>query len=1103
MAPAPTSQIKICKEGGKGTLLPAFESEHELNDFFRAFIYGVALTYFFLGVSIVSDMFMGSIERITARKVQRLMGGRMMTVSVWNPTVSTLSLMALGSSAPEILLAVTELFGNNFHFGELGPSTIVGSASFNLLMIVALCMVVIPNNEVRKVQEVPVFFITSVFMFVAYIWLVIMVAWITPGIIEIWEAAVTLALLPLLVLISYLADVGFFGDFGKNAEISDREVSRVCELLEDYSDQAREAIRSGLGENRDIVKMIAAPTPEEMILIRNMFSRHLSFRKARQTRRSEALNARKMTTVGRKIKWDQPPENDVVHVGGTTGKCMQDVPMALPKSRGMPLVQFASEAQHMSESLTEKPISIFRSGDLTAEITVCYEVIGAPKDFDFDNECYNQASFARNSAVYLEPPKHAEGDRQRRRRRPAIFGHDMAAGQVPIRNALTHCVAWVRKSECLVDQGTITFEAGQSVAEAVVSLPSTVGIETNFDEFVVDLTGVLHVGEVEEEATVQLGDLCRTLVAMCGSDMQGRLGFGYERLLVAGDAESQTLQVMIERTGGCQGTASCTWRTERLSAVPGYAYTEVEGTIEFAHGVTEAFLEVEVLPRSGTAARREFLVILENLEGADFDPHSDGGVDTEILTIEIGPAALNTAVSQRVTTWLDDHLNFDEFRLGNDDYKDQIIGCFLVNGSLEEQREAGVYDWVFHVLSLPWRFVFMLVPPATYCGGWVCFFMSLLLIAGLTAFIGDIAELFGCVIECPDLLTAISFVALGTSMPDLFASKVAATEDPTADAAIINVTGSNSVNVYLGLGLPWTIGAIYWEVREWDPDWASRYPDIAAERLGDMRMAFVVRPGDLVFAVLLFTLTAFLALVILTLRRRKIGAELGGPVVLKVSASITFVIMWLTYIALSGWWSLRKDIADTVEMTNVFAGGSVVLFTPVLAFIVYAIRMPPWSVQAIYESEQTSEGAAEPTCYVQAQPSEAPTHLGETDSEQNGPIKVLKPSKSGLSFASNCTIASENSYVQPVKASANGDSSPSCPTNTWSLEYAKPSDADSESVPVTVGNGNAGNGVHETACHSVVPKQRRSSLVRSPRAFCARPTPTMDDSEVERMCGAI
>jgi solute carrier family 8 (sodium/calcium exchanger) len=56
---------------------------------------------------------------------------------------------------------------------------------------------------------------------------------------------------------------------------------------------------------------------------------------------------------------------------------------------------------------------------------------------------------------------------------------------------------------------------------------------------------------------------------------------------------------------------------------------------------------------------------------------------------------------------------------------------------------------------------------------------------------------------------AITFVALGTSLPDTFASVAAAIHEKTADNAIGNITGSNSVNVFLGLGVPWTIAAIY------------------------------------------------------------------------------------------------------------------------------------------------------------------------------------------------------------------------------------------------------------------------------------------------------
>lgn len=60
-------------------------------------------------------------------------------------------------------------------------------------------------------------------------------------------------------------------------------------------------------------------------------------------------------------------------------------------------------------------------------------------------------------------------------------------------------------------------------------------------------------------------------------------------------------------------------------------------------------------------------------------------------------------------------------------------------------------------------------------------------------------------------VTAITFVALGTSLPDTFASRVAAVQERTADNSVGNVTGSNGVNVFLGLGIPWLIAAIFWE----------------------------------------------------------------------------------------------------------------------------------------------------------------------------------------------------------------------------------------------------------------------------------------------------
>lgn len=74
-------------------------------------------------------------------------------VRVWNPTVANLTLMALGSSAPEILLSVIETLNHDFKSepGDLGPGTIVGSAAFNLLFITAVCIIGVPKGQTRRI----------------------------------------------------------------------------------------------------------------------------------------------------------------------------------------------------------------------------------------------------------------------------------------------------------------------------------------------------------------------------------------------------------------------------------------------------------------------------------------------------------------------------------------------------------------------------------------------------------------------------------------------------------------------------------------------------------------------------------------------------------------------------------------------------------------------------------------------------------------------------------------------------------------------------------------------------------------------------------------
>ena len=206
-----TMQSEKCKDG---LFLPMWLPQGDLSNgdkAARAIVYLLSMIYMFLGVSIVADRFMAAIEVITSKEKEVLIkkgNGETAVVSVriWNETVSNLTLMALGSSAPEILLAVIEICHKGFLAGDLGPSTIVGSAAFNLFVIIAICVSCLPEGEVRRIKHLRVFFITATWSIFAYVWLYFILSVSSEGVVEVWEAVLTFLFFPGTVVTAYIAD---------------------------------------------------------------------------------------------------------------------------------------------------------------------------------------------------------------------------------------------------------------------------------------------------------------------------------------------------------------------------------------------------------------------------------------------------------------------------------------------------------------------------------------------------------------------------------------------------------------------------------------------------------------------------------------------------------------------------------------------------------------------------------------------------------------------------------------------------------------------------------------------------------------------------------
>jgi solute carrier family 8 (sodium/calcium exchanger) len=178
-----------------------------------------------------------------------------------------------------------------------------------------------------------------------------------------------------------------------------------------------------------------------------------------------------------------------------------------------------------------------------------------------------------------------------------------------------------------------------------------------------------------------------------------------------------------------------------------------------------------------------------------------------------------------------------------------------------------------------WKILFAFIPPVNWGHGWPAFFVALIFIGSVTAVVAEVATVLGCTIGLKEAVTAITLVAIGTSLPDTFASMTAAKSSEYADSAIGNVTGSNSVNVFLGLGLPWLIATFY------------------EKATNDAN--YFVPAGSLGFSVVVFIICAIICIITLLIRRKVVGGELGGGKVGRVGSLIFLCFLWCIYILMS------------------------------------------------------------------------------------------------------------------------------------------------------------------------------------------------------------
>merc|ERR1719147_558978 len=308
-------------------------------------------------------------------------------------------------------------------------------------------------------------------------------------------------------------------------------------------------------------------------------------------------------------------------------------------------------------------------------------------------------------------------------------------------------------------------------------------------------------GVLTKQASCQLGTPHMATIMILDDDHGGIFGFE--------DTEAEivesvgTYELKVQRISGARGKVAIPFNTEDGTAKDGAHYEAQEGELVFENEENEKILSIVITDEESYEKNLIMYVnigeprqIAEGKEGEGIDYSILDAKDPEELTEEEKIALLgrpclgqNTRIQIRIRESKEFKSAVDKLMaktnnsilLGSSSWLEQFTSAFEVQADDEgEEKMPSCGDYIMHFLTLPWKLIFAIIPPTGIFNGYPTFVISIAAVGICTAVIGDVAGHLGCFINLKDCVNAIAFVALGTSVPDTFASKTAAIEDETA-----------------------------------------------------------------------------------------------------------------------------------------------------------------------------------------------------------------------------------------------------------------------------------------------------------------------------------
>merc|ERR1711884_571929 len=308
-------------------------------------------------------------------------------------------------------------------------------------------------------------------------------------------------------------------------------------------------------------------------------------------------------------------------------------------------------------------------------------------------------------------------------------------------------------------------------------------------------------GVAKMQPSIQLGTPHMATIMILDDDHGGIFSFDDAEVEVVESVG--TFELDLKRISGARGKVAIPYNTEDGTAKEGEHYEAQEGELIFCNEETTKTISLEIVDEESYEKNLIMYVnigeprqIAEGIEGEGIDYSILDAKNPEDLTEEEKVALLgrpchgdNSRIMIRIRESKEFKSSVDKMMqkannsmmVGSSSWLDQFTDAFTVQaddddeegegGEEGEEKMPSCGDYIMHFLTLPWKLIFAFIPPTALANGYPTFVISIFMIGACTAVIGD----------------------------------------ETADNSVGNVTGSNAVNVFLGIGIAWTMAAIYHE----------------------------------------------------------------------------------------------------------------------------------------------------------------------------------------------------------------------------------------------------------------------------------------------------